>query len=85
MAEQGIFGLMAEVRDIDKPGGWLVRVTTPGNPPIERNFKAYELNRDRAITLVPIEPGETAEAIKRLNVHEFTGDGMRPGDVKQHG
>jgi hypothetical protein len=24
-------------------------------------------------------------AVKKLNVHELTGDNMRPGEVKQHG
>jgi hypothetical protein len=76
---------MAEVRDIDRPGGWLVRVTTPGNSPIERYFKVYVLDQARAVRSVLITAGEMAEVVKQLNVHEFTGDNMRPGDVKQLG
>jgi hypothetical protein len=80
---------MANAKDIGKPGGWLVRVTTPGNPPLKRYFKAYEFDKEKAISLVKaqasVEAGETCEAVSQLNVHEFTGDNMQPGQVKQHG
>ena len=76
---------MARIEDIDQPGGWLVRVITPGNPPIERFFKVYEVDQLRAVELVmAAERSDNVEAIRQLNIHEFTGDGMTPGQVKQH-
>jgi hypothetical protein len=80
---------MAKAADINKRGGWLVIVITPGNPPIKRYFKAYELDKSKAEELTKAAAkaglGETVEAVKQLNVHEFTGEKMKPGQVKQHG
>jgi hypothetical protein len=80
---------MADVRDIDKPGGWLVRVTTPGNPQIVQDYKVYELDLGRALTLVrqaaQVSNSESCEAIEQLNLREFTGDAMQPGQVSLHG
>ena len=77
---------MADPRDINRPGGWLVEEETPGNPPIKRYFKVYELDEQKAVELARAY-GATgwATAVKKLNVHELTGDNMQPGDVKQHG
>jgi hypothetical protein len=65
-----------------------MEVTTPGNPPLIRHYKVYELNHVRATELVGahagLGPNEICEPVRELNVHEFTGDNMRPGDVKQH-
>jgi hypothetical protein len=89
LAERAIFGPMADVRDIDQPGGWLVRVITPGAPAISRYFYAYELDQARAEQMVRtaanVTHGETCEALKQLNIHALTGEGMNPGDVKQYG
>jgi hypothetical protein len=79
---------MAKVEDIDKPGGWMVRVITPGTPPIERYFQVYEIDRARAVEFatakIPVRIGETCEALRPLNTHALMGENMRPGDVKQH-
>ena len=77
---------MADPRDINRLGGWLVEEKTPGNPPIKRYFKVYELDKQKAIELARAY-GATgrAEAVKELSIHELIGDNMQPGDVKQHG
>jgi len=73
-------------RDINRPGGWLVEVRTLGGDP--EYYKAYELDRTRAIELVRafafVVPTETCVAVKELHLHEFTGDKMMPGQVKRH-
>ena len=46
-----ILGSMAKLPDIDRPGGWLIEEVTPGNPPIKRYFKVYELDEQKAIEL----------------------------------
>jgi hypothetical protein len=78
---------MPNADDINKPGGWLVRVTTPGDAPRILDYYAYELDRDRAVALVKdkanVRRGETAEAIEQVNIHALTGMGMRPGEVKE--
>ena len=81
-------GRMVELdeRDINRPGGWLVEVRTLGGDP--EYYKAYELDRTRAIELVRafafVVPTETCVAVKELHLHEFTGDKMMPGQVKRH-
>jgi hypothetical protein len=79
---------MANPQDIDRPGGWLVQVTIPGNPPLKQHYYAYELDKSKAVEMVEAEyslgKGETCEAVKQLNVHELTGFGMRPGEIKQY-
>ena len=72
------------------PAGWNVRVTTfdsEGNPRIVRNFLAYESDEKRAIELVrkrvPVNEGELAEAIAKVEENQFVGPGMRPGDVRR--
>jgi hypothetical protein len=74
------------------PAGWNVRVTTfdfEGKPGIQRNFFAYEPDKARALELVrkrvPVREGEQAEAVAEVAANEFTGQNMRPGDVKQQG
>jgi hypothetical protein len=77
---------MAKIEDIDRPGGWLVEEEIPGNPPIKRYFKVYELDEQRAIELAHAYGATNrVRAVKKLNVHELTGGNMQPGDVKQHG
>jgi hypothetical protein len=73
--------------DIDKQGGWLVRVITP--PSLDRLFYVYELDWTKAKELVkakvPVDAGETIEAVGPANIHALTGNRMKPGDVHQHG
>jgi len=77
---------MAKAADINRPGGWLVEEEIPGNPPLKRYFKVYELDAEKAVELARAY-GATgrARAVKKLNIHELTAADMRPGDVKQHG
>ena len=70
--------------------GWNIRVTTfdsEGKPLIVRNFLAYESDEKRAIELVrkrvPVNEGELAEAIAKVEENQFVGPGMRPGDVRR--
>ena len=70
--------------------GWNIRVTTfdsEGKPRIVRNFLAYESDEKRAIELVrkrvPVNEGELAEAIAKVEENQFVGPGMRPGDVRR--
>ena len=72
------------------PAGWNIRVTTfdsEGNRRIVRNFLAYESDEKRAIELVrkrvPVNEGELAEAIAKVEENQFVGPGMRPGDVRR--
>ena len=72
------------------PAGWNIRSTTfdsEGNPRIVRNFLAYESDEKRAIELVrkrvPVNEGELAEAIAKVEENQFVGPGMRPGDVRR--
>jgi hypothetical protein len=73
--------------DIDKQGGWLARVQIEGGS--DRFFKVYELDKDRAVKIasvkIPVTDGEKIDLVSPLNMHDLTGDGMKPGDVKQHG
>jgi hypothetical protein len=77
---------MTDERDINRPGGWLFAVATPGHPPLRRHFKVYELDQVKARELVrqhaKLGLAEHCEAVKELSTHEFAG--MRPGEVKQH-
>jgi hypothetical protein len=85
-ADAAIFGGMANPSDSNKPGGWLVEEETKGNPPLKRYFKVYERDEQKAVELARAY-GATgkARAVRRLSVHELTGDQLKPGDVKQHG
>jgi hypothetical protein len=51
------------------------------------DFYVYELDDNKAAelarTAIPATIRETIETVKLLNVHELTGYGMKPGDVKQ--
>jgi hypothetical protein len=77
---------MANIADIDKPGGWMVLASIVGG--LERTFYVYELDDNKAAELANIaivtRLGETVEAVKLLNIHELAGFGMKPGDVKQY-
>jgi hypothetical protein len=75
---------MAKAEDTNRPGGWLVEETIPGSG-AKRYFKVYELDEEKAVELARAY-GATgrAKAVKKLNVDEFTGADMRPGDVKEH-
>jgi hypothetical protein len=72
--------------DIDKQGGWLVRVKTP--PSLDQLLYVYELDWAKAKELAnakaPVANGATVEAVGPVNVHSLTGLGMKPGDVLQH-
>ncbi len=58
-----------------------------GKPGIVRNFLAYESDEKRAIELVrksvPVNEGELAEAIAKVEENQFVGPAMRPGDVRR--
>jgi len=75
-----------KIEDIDRQGGWLARVKTP--PSLDRLFYVYELDWVKAMELVkaeaPVDDG-TIEAIGPANIHALIGNGMKPGDVLQHG
>jgi hypothetical protein len=76
--------LMAKAEDLNRPGGWLVEETIPGNG-TKRYFKVYELDEEKAVELARAYGATNrAKAMKKLTVQELTGDDMRPGDVKQH-
>lgn len=75
-----------KTEDIDVQGGWLVKVKTP--PALERIYYVYELDWTKAKKLVeskvPVDAGETVEAIGPANINALTGYGMSPGAVKQY-
>lgn len=75
-----------KVENIDKPGGWLVRVITP--PSVDRTFYVYELEWPKALELVkakaPVNKGESVLPVGPANIHTMTGLGMKPGDVLQY-
>jgi hypothetical protein len=77
---------MAEITDINQPGGWMVRASMLGG--LVRTFYVYELDDNKAAelakTAIAATIGETLEAVKLLNIHELTDYGMKPGDVKQY-
>jgi hypothetical protein len=71
-----------QLRRMRMPAGWNIRVTTfdsEGNPRIVRNFLAYESDEKRAIELVrkrvPVNEGELAEAIAKVEENQFVGQG----------
>jgi hypothetical protein len=74
------------ITDIDEPGGWMVRASVVGGQ--ARTFFVYELEDNKAAELarkaIDVTLGETISAVKLLNIHELTGYGMKPGDVKQY-
>jgi hypothetical protein len=75
---------MAKADDIHPPGGWLVEeISEAGGS--KRYFKVYEKDEEKAVQLArAFGATRTARAVKRLSIHELTGDDMRPGDVKEH-
>lgn len=79
---------MASIETINVHGGWMIDVVTLGSPPVSRKFYAYETDKDAAVQLaklrIPTGATETVTAVRALNVHELTGFGMKPGEVKQY-
>jgi len=77
---------MADIADIDKPGGWMVRASMPGGAVL--TFYVYELDDSIAAELarkaIAATIGETIETVRLLYIHELTDYGMKPGDVKQY-
>jgi hypothetical protein len=77
---------MANIADIDKPGGWMVRASMPGGPVL--TYYVYELDDNKAAelarTAIGATVGETIETVRLLHIHELKGYGMKPGDVKQY-
>jgi hypothetical protein len=77
---------MAEITDINQPGGWMVRASMLGG--LVRTFYVYELDDNKAAelarTAIAATIGETVETVKLLNIQELTDYGMKPGDVKQY-
>ena len=71
---------MANIAEVDKPGGWMVRASMVGGS--ARTFYVYELDDNKAAelakTAIATDIGETVEAVKLLNIHELTGFGMKP-------
>jgi hypothetical protein len=51
-------------------------------------FYVYELDWAKARELVkakvPVDGGETIEAVGPANIHALTGHGINPGEVKQY-
>ena len=76
---------MANIADIDRPGGWMVRASMADG--LARTFYVYELEANKAAELarnaIALTLGETIDTVKLLNIHELAGYGMKPGDVKQ--
>jgi hypothetical protein len=76
---------MANMLDMEEPGGWLVRTSRFGH--LARTFYVYELDNNKAAELVQnaisVTIGETVEDVKLLNIRKLMGCGMKPGDVKQ--
>jgi hypothetical protein len=77
---------IVNIADIDRPGGWMVRASIIGGS--DQTFYVYELEDNKAAELarkaIGVTIGETIGTVKLLNIHELTGYGMKPGDVKQH-
>jgi hypothetical protein len=66
------------------------RLSIPrGNPEVCVTSLPYEPDKERAVELVrkrvPVNKGEEAEAVAEVAGNEFTGQNMRPGDVRWHG
>ena len=76
---------MANMVDMEEPGGWLVRTSRFGR--LARTFYVYELDNNKAAELVQnaisATIGETVEDVKLLNIRKLMGYGIKPGDVKQ--
>ncbi len=72
--------------DIDKQGGWLVRLKTSQS--LDRLLCVYELDwakaKELASTKALAGAGATVEAVSPVDIHSLTGLGMTPGDVLQH-
>ena len=64
----------------------MVRASIVGR--LDRTFYVYELEDNKAAELarkaIAVTLGETIDTVKLLNIHELTGYGMKPGDVKQY-
>jgi hypothetical protein len=76
-----------KLKDIDKPDGWMVKVTKPGSDfihDVRRYFYTFEPDRDKALALVRVADGETAEAIRSLYIQDMARLDMKPGDVKYY-
>ena len=65
--------------DIDKQGGWLVRLKTPQS--LDRLLYVYELDwakaKELANTKASVVVGATVEPVGPVNVHSLTGLGIR--------
>ena len=77
---------MAEIKDRNKPGGWMVRASVLGG--LVQTFYVYELDDKKAAALartaVAATGGEMIDAVKLLNIHELEDHGLKPGDVEQY-
>jgi hypothetical protein len=58
-------------------------------PSLDRSYYVYEVDwakaRELVETKVPVDEGETIEALGPVNINTLNGLGMKPGDVLQHG
>jgi hypothetical protein len=72
--------------DTSVPAGLMVEHTIPGAE-LATYYKVYTLNEDDALQRVrdtnSIADNETLKVVSKLNKHELTGNGMKPGDVKR--
>jgi hypothetical protein len=64
---------MANIADIGKSGGWMVRASMVGG--LDRTFYVYELEDNKAAELarkaIAATIGQTIETVKLLNIHEL--------------
>ena len=76
---------MADIADVNRPGGWMVRASTLGG--MVRTFYVYELDDEKAAALaktaIQATNGERIDTVKLLDVDELEKHGLKSGDVKQ--
>jgi hypothetical protein len=78
---------MYRLKDIDKPSGWMVKVTVSRGDfisDVRQYFYTFEADKEKAVALVPVTNGEKVEAIRTLDAQEMAALGMKPGDVKHY-
>jgi hypothetical protein len=77
---------MANIAEIESACGWMMRASMLGGS--VRIFYVYEPDGNKAAelakTAIAATIGETVDTVKLLSIHELTGYGMKPGDVKEY-
>ena len=71
--------------------GWVVRVTTAtlvSDPVTETFWVAAISDKTAAVEAVMMKcsttPDQAVEAVKELSANEIKGQGLAPGEIKQH-